>query len=847
MRALLHPLAAILPLVALLTWLSVRSVGPQGADYVSAQRDVARVSSAEAQLQGDVLRARAGLLRDDDPIVADMAELERAAAELRGQAMVPEVDRGLPVVLQRLVERDAAALERFKTDNALLQNSLAYFDLLDTQLAADDVPPALAAAIRALGNAVLHLTRDPSAPVQDAVRERLDAVTGLGGASAPHRGEVRLLAVHGGLLARLLPAVDEDLRALFAISTYDLRQAIRRGQDARRMAEEGRAARYRLALYGVALLLAALLARAGLARRAAVRAQRERAEVERVVAGLSTRFLATPFERLDEMFAPMLRQLGEAFGAERAYLLLPHAPADARCWTGSAAPLPAGWPAGVLAPALAACGLDDLLDLPQTSRLAPGPLRDALSGAGVSGWCGFVLRADAREVGLLAFERVTAHAPSWPRGGAGAVRMAGEVVSHAVQRLLTARKRAELEARLARAGRLEAVGSFASGIAHNFNNLIAAVLGHAEMATDAAPPEGLPAYHLHEIRRAGARAQELVGRILAFGTRPGARFRPLAVEALLEEVCAVLRVLLPEGVELVAEPPDASLCVHGDAVQLQQVFVNLGRNAVEAMRDVGRITVRADRRWSDAPATLSRGTIGAGEHVRIRVSDTGSGMDAATMERIFQPFFTARAGGTGLGLATVREIVHEHGGAIDVSSMPGRGSEFAVWLPAVPAGAAAGPTPRLGAGQTVLVLTPDPEQVLQDEEMLAALSYEPVGFREPEAALEAVRASPGRFDAVLLDVGRPDRAALGILAGLRAALPGRPVLLALRGGLDAGAGELAAPGVAAALSRPLRSAALADALATALAGGPGVEVGAGPRRAGDGTARYAASTGSAKE
>ena len=244
-----------------------------------------------------------------------------------------------------------------------------------------------------------------------------------------------------------------------------------------------------------------------------------------------------------------------------------------------------------------------------------------------------------------------------------------------------------------------------------------------------------------------------------------------------------------------------------------------GRNALEAMPGGGHLAFGVSGVRVDRPQELAQGTLSAGEHVRIGVSDTGRGMDAALLDSIFQPFFTARAGGTGLGLATARDIVHDHGGAIDVRSEPGRGSDFVVWLPAACEGAGA-PVPRRGAGQTVLVVAPDAQEVLHDEEMLAALSYEPVGFHDPAEALAAVEASPDRFDALLLGALRLNNAAVATAARLRAVLPGRPVVLALHHSLGAGADTagLARLGVAAVLVRPLRSAALADALAGALDG-----------------------------
>jgi len=326
-----------------------------------------------------------------------------------------------------------------------------------------------------------------------------------------------------------------------------------------------------------------------------------------------------------------------------------------RLWCRPGVDVPDTWPHAILRPALAvADAADGLLDVPTVASLGAGDFRAQLLAADNAGWCGVVLHHDTHRVGLLAFDRIRAATP-WPRGGAGTVRMAGEVVSHALQRRHTALERIELESRLSRARRLEAVGTFASGIAHNFNKVIGAILGHAEMAADNARPGTPSAHHAKEIHRAAERAQELVGRILEFGTRSSAQHRILSVDVLLEETISMLRVLLPDEVELTVTSQAPSRLVRGDAVQLHQVLLNLIRNAAQAMEAGGRITVQIDVRQVPAAQASVHDVPPPGEYIRFCVMDTGAGMDAATLAHIFQPFFTTRPAGTGLGLATVRE------------------------------------------------------------------------------------------------------------------------------------------------------------------------------------------------
>ena len=171
--------------------------------------------------------------------------------------------------------------------------------------------------------------------------------------------------------------------------------------------------------------------------------------------------------------------------------------------------------------------------------------------------------------------------------------------------------------------------------------------------------------------------------------------------------------------------PEAAV-ISGQPGQLQQVIINLCNNAAQAMDQAGRVEIETDVHQITGLRSLSHGDIlRPGRYVRVAVSDAGRGIDEITLEHIFEPFFTTRLDGNGLGLATVREIVREHGGAMNVWSAPGVGSRFEVWLPCIAAAALAprgeAPTLWLGRGETVLVIDDASERLLGDEEMLAAL------------------------------------------------------------------------------------------------------------------------------
>ena len=333
------------------------------------------------------------------------------------------------------------------------------------------------------------------------------------------------------------------------------------------------------------------------------------------------------------------------------------------------------------------------------------------------------------------------------------LRLAGDAVANALEREFLEHDRARLTTRLERARRMQMVGSLASGIAHNFNNIIGAILGYSEIVEPQLTRGTKLAQHIDEIRRAAERGRDLIDSILTFGRQRDARVRPVQVRALFEEAASLLRASLPPGVKLLIDDVPIEVAVSGEPAQLQQVILNLCTNAAQAMPHSGSIRITAEQKEVATFLPTSHGELVPGRYVCLAVIDTGRGFDESVARRLFEPFFTTRSAGTGLGLATVHEIVRDHGGAMNVQSKPEHGSRFEVWLPAVAADstAAVGPAvPPLGRGETVLVVESERERLLYNEEMLAALGYEPVGFERPADAIAACRSAPNRFDIILV-------------------------------------------------------------------------------------------------
>ena len=243
-------------------------------------------------------------------------------------------------------------------------------------------------------------------------------------------------------------------------------------------------------------------------------------------------------------------------------------------------------------------------------------------------------------------------------------------------------RRKALEGQLIQAQKMDAIGTLAGGIAHDFNNVLTAVFANVELAEDELGAAHPATAFVQEIGVAAQRASHLVRQILTFSRKQEAERKPLLLRRVVEEASMLLRSALPAGVELATEIADPSVNVVADATQLHQVLMNLGTNAWHALEGrAGRVVISQDVVTISEPDDPAQLPLGA--YARVRVSDTGSGMDAELLERIFEPFFTTKpvGSGTGLGLSVVHGIVKEHGGNVTVDSKPGRGSCFSVLLP----------------------------------------------------------------------------------------------------------------------------------------------------------------------
>ena len=240
-----------------------------------------------------------------------------------------------------------------------------------------------------------------------------------------------------------------------------------------------------------------------------------------------------------------------------------------------------------------------------------------------------------------------------------------------------------LEERLLQSQKLEAMGRLAGGIAHDFNNLLTAITGYSDLLLARGDLSGAAGHDVDEIRRVAGRAADLTRRLLAFGGRQMLQPRVLDLNGVVREMEAMLRRVIGEDVELLTALEADLWPTRADPGQLEQVIVNLALNARDAMPSGGKLLLSTRNAARERP------------FVALAVTDTGVGMDDATLAQVFEPFFTTKeqGKGTGLGLATVYGIVEQSGGRIEVASEPARGTTFTVLLPRVGAGALAEPAP----------------------------------------------------------------------------------------------------------------------------------------------------------
>jgi PAS domain S-box-containing protein len=379
-------------------------------------------------------------------------------------------------------------------------------------------------------------------------------------------------------------------------------------------------------------------------------------------------------------------------------------------------------------------------------------------------------------------------------------------------------QRMQMEEQLRQSQKMEAIGTLAGGVAHDFNNILAAIMGNAEMARLNLPPESPVAGNIDQILKSSDRARDLVRQILAFSRRQEQERRPVDMCMIVSEAVKLLRAMVPTTIDIRQSVPADAHIVHADPTRIHQVLINLCTNAAQAMETTGgvlEIEVASiqinDRNQASYP------DVSPGLYVRITVSDTGPGIEPQNMQRIFDPYFTTKAvgKGTGMGLAVAHGIVKDHGGTITVHSLRGKGATFLVLLPqiSVKVVETTEPPQEIPRGcETILLI--DDEEILVElgTTILKLLGYSVVSSLSSPEALKTFTENPNGFDVVITDFTMPYMTGYELAKEFLRIRPDIPIILCTGFSSQISEEQARAAGIRAFIMKPYNTGEIAAAL-----------------------------------
>jgi len=351
----------------------------------------------------------------------------------------------------------------------------------------------------------------------------------------------------------------------------------------------------------------------------------------------------------------------------------------------------------------------------------------------------------------------------------------------AVKRDVTEQQRLQKELRHAQ--KMEAIGTLAGGIAHDFNNILMALMGYTDMALEEVADDSRPQLYLREVLKAGNRAKALVKQILAFSRKSDRNVQPVQLNLIVKEVLKMVLATASPGIQVRQRLSDDSPMVLADPAQMHQVILNVMRNAVQALPDgKGQLKISCARVEIAESADSEMPELNPGKYVKLSISDTGIGISATVLDRVFEPFFTTRkiGEGTGLGLAIVHGIVTSLEGDVQIESVQGEGTTVSLYIPGIdhdikeetnqPA--------ELHHGQGRILFVDDEKDIVRIcEVMLKSLGYEFTGVYSGSEALELFRRDPKGFDAVITDQKMQGMSGIYLAREIMQLNPSIPIIL----------------------------------------------------------------------
>lgn len=375
----------------------------------------------------------------------------------------------------------------------------------------------------------------------------------------------------------------------------------------------------------------------------------------------------------------------------------------------------------------------------------------------------------------------------------------------------------KLERQLRQAQRAEALGTLAGGIARDFNNILAAMIGFTEIALDEQEAGNDIRHSMEQVLKAGMRGRELIKQVLIFSRRQTQEYKLVSIGSVVLEILKLIKSTFPSNIEIRHDLGSRTVMVLGDPAELQQALINLCTNAMQAMLEKGGILDINVMSYDIGASLATKIGIKEGPHVRVSVTDTGIGMDESALDHAFDPFFTTRKPGraTGLGLPVALSIIRSHAGTITIESEMGKGSTFHVFLPCIEAEPEIEgdyPSMRVTGHETILYV--DDEEVIVDmtRHTLEQLGYQVVAVTDPSVALEHFLKEPKRFDIVITDQIMPGMTGTELAKVLLSLRPDIPIVLTTGFSETINAASARSIGIRAFVMKPLTRAELAETI-----------------------------------
>jgi signal transduction histidine kinase/ActR/RegA family two-component response regulator len=345
------------------------------------------------------------------------------------------------------------------------------------------------------------------------------------------------------------------------------------------------------------------------------------------------------------------------------------------------------------------------------------------------------------------------------------------------------RERVDLEKRLFQFQKMETIGTLAGGIAHDFNNILTPILGYTDMAREELPEESNLRFDIEQINNAALRGKDLVQQILTFSREVSFEKKPIQLQPIVAEALNLLKASFPSSVQIKQYLDPGIGTVLADPTHIHQIVMNLCTNANHAMMITGGIlevkldAVRVDQKSAEKIPNLKNG-----DYIRLRISDTGYGMDIKTQERIFEPFFTRKevGSGSGLGLSVVHGIINNYGGAIVVDSTPGEGTTFTIYLPkygADPLVDNKSEKKPVKGDEYILFVDDEPEIIFMGKKMLENLGYRVTIKSDSISALEEFKNYPMKYSLLVTDQNMPDIPGTVLASRMKEIYPGLKVII----------------------------------------------------------------------